>query len=395
MCDTLLDKRNNYYYLKNLTQKGLKMKVNYFQIFLINLFKNYLKLFWTYKNQFFVIVILYFILLNSIIFILDENIIPKLMIFLSDKLIIYQYEWLFGILDTLFFCCIKKSLEYYRRAAFAERYCLEKLLEYSDDFIGEFDRIHGNRNNNKILISGKNLSEIFLDKERESDHDCNDRYWLDFDRGDKFQNFMNNLIEYESGKEGLSISLSEKIEQTQNLENKFINLGKFCHKNSSTKYFEIYYRKYLFNNNNEIIDDILFYDVTNSVVAERKIEEFDLIKQKVYDKISHEFKTPINSILGLIENIKESVINKDESSTLKYLDLINNLSKYMIYLTNDVISLTNNLKIKKKIVNFKEILEFGLDILECLLRCNSNKFNFIKPVMNYDQEIDELKIFFR
>jgi len=186
---------------------------------------------------------------------------------------------------------------------------------------------------------------------------------------------------------------------TQNNENsnKFKGIGIFFNSRANLiKYYEVSYRKILMNETN--ILDVFFYDVSDYIIAEKKIYEESLIKQKVYAKISHEFKTPINSIIGLIENIKDSLFNNDPQTTLQNLETIKNLSSYVIYLTSDIIQFTSivnfgSLNVHTELVNFKEIVKFSYEILYCLLRCTANKYETIRPILNYDEEIDSILIF--
>ena len=151
---------------------------------------------------------------------------------------------------------------------------------------------------------------------------------------------------------------------------------------------------------NQAIDDIYFYDVTKIINAKEQIKQENVLKQRLYAKISHEFKTPLNSIIGLVTNIEEAVINNDKFNTSKYLRYIQSLSRYVIYLTNDIIrysscsdKIENCIKIVKNIVNIKDIIKFAYEILESLIKCDSNKFESIKLMMNYDIDINNLIIY--
>ena len=65
-------------------------------------------------------------------------------------------------------------------------------------------------------------------------------------------------------------------------------------------------------------------------------------KLKFFAKITHEFKTPINSIIGLLSQMKD--IDEDSNKQIKLLNTLNqteNLSKYLLYLINDMIEYSN------------------------------------------------------
>jgi len=130
-------------------------------------------------------------------------------------------------------------------------------------------------------------------------------------------------------------------------------------------------------------------------------------------KIAHEFKTPLNSIIGLITQIKQKKATKQESmqqlSDLNIsnldcdilnadLNLIQYLSNYTIYLINDVIQFVSNekisdIKILKTKINLKKILSFCYEILKTLISLNESKQLYIKPIFVYDNILDNYDIF--
>jgi len=81
--------------------------------------------------------------------------------------------------------------------------------------------------------------------------------------------------------------------------NHFKFLGEFESKLNKNIY-EVYFRKLKEHDN---IIDFSIYNITKIKEAERVKAENEL-KNKFFAKIAHEFKTPINSILGLIHKIK-------------------------------------------------------------------------------------------
>lgn len=176
------------------------------------------------------------------------------------------------------------------------------------------------------------------------------------------------------------------------------------------KFYSVYYRK--INN----VLDIFFNDCTNSKKAEN-IESENKLKQKILSKIAHEFKTPLNSILGLINNLKLSF---KKCSAMRELDLIQSLSNYTIYLISDVIQyasndssnlstdkndLIENKKIEKsksllrkklnitfRNVEIKKNLYFCFDILNALLSCHETKKELISTELFIENQYNNFKI---
>ena len=122
------------------------------------------------------------------------------------------------------------------------------------------------------------------------------------------------------------------------------------------------------------------YDMTTIKEAERVKAENNL-KNKFFAKITHEFKTPINSILGLINRIKNNLENNFDKKLIikKEINQIEILSNYTIYLINDIIDYSNNkekiigLNVKYERLNITDILTFCRDILETLLICKGRE----------------------
>ena len=171
-----------------------------------------------------------------------------------------------------------------------------------------------------------------------------------------------------------------------------------------TKYFDVYYRKIFFSKDN-IIFNIIFYDVTDLISARIKISEENIKKQKVLAKIAHEFKTPLTSIISLIGILRDSfddfhkkIGQTNNNDTIETLDLIQNLSRYVIFLTSDIINYSNpdninDVKLNNQRINFREISVFCFDILKSLLYCNISKLKKIKPEIIFDGSLEFMNFF--
>lgn len=229
----------------------------------------------------------------------------------------------------------------------------------------------------------------------------------------------------------------------------FEYLGEFFIENDA-KYFQVYFRKHF---EYQDLIDFLIYDITE--IKEAKEIEFNL-KSKYFAKIAHEFKTPLNSIIGLIKNLKsipnscdnrENIAKNSSSnnrisysssninSANKYLftlQQIENLSNYVIFLINDVIDYSNlftnkpylsinnledytpksshdendnnsnllsdsankkqRINLKIEKVNLNDITQFCSDVLSTLI-CNKGKESFIQIKNTFDEKISDYEIF--
>jgi len=186
------------------------------------------------------------------------------------------------------------------------------------------------------------------------------------------------------------------------------------------KYFQVYFRK---DSEYKELTDFLIYDI--SKIKEAEENEYNL-KSKFFAKVADHFKTPINSILVLIQKMKEKMINEktfkkhDYYREIKFtLKQIENLSNYVILMINDIIQYSNFYSIsqrgifksnndfaKVKInsdmnteeINLMEITKFCKEVLQTLLRTKekeryiSIKYDFDEEINNYNLISDEFHL---
>ena len=199
---------------------------------------------------------------------------------------------------------------------------------------------------------------------------------------------FNDIIEGKSLDEIILQILSESNYTSKNIN----KLGYFsCIYNDDS--FDIYFRK-LKLKETEVME-IIIHDITQIKQAE-KINTETKFKQKILAKIAHEFKTPLITIISLINKINDIKydINLDNISK-NYLNHISNLSNYTIVLINDIIQYVSNsihFKVTKIELNLRDVLDFSYNVLKTLVECNESKVNRIKTFLIVDDEIDKLVI---
>jgi len=100
-----------------------------------------------------------------------------------------------------------------------------------------------------------------------------------------------------------------------------------------------------------------------------------LINLKEFGKLAHEIKTPLNAIIGLINDI----IKKNNNSEIQpKLGSVNGLANYLIFLVSELTQYCNNISyhdvqiLANKII-LKDILKFCFDILNALLLCRNSE----------------------
>jgi signal transduction histidine kinase len=183
-----------------------------------------------------------------------------------------------------------------------------------------------------------------------------------------------------------------------------------------------YYMVYLNTINN--FENISMIDCTESTIRENNLIE-NKIKNKLLSKIAHEFKTPLNNIIGILTTI---FINCKDKDLLKELMIVHSLTNYTIFLVNDIIlyaedryieksenediniiaspsdeisiiSLSNLSKINSNYKSFtrkvdiSNCLFFCFDILNALLSCNEYKKDMVKIELRIDKRLKNLIIY--
>jgi len=149
--------------------------------------------------------------------------------------------------------------------------------------------------------------------------------------------------------------------------------------------------------NEHKLNSEIFNGSLNSEINENKYnrnESFYFYKMNYFSKIAHEFKTSLNAIIGLIIEIKNnpSIISK----VLSNIDIINNLSNYLIFLISDITQFinqntNNNLVIITETVSLKSIIEFCYEILNTLLICKNSNSN-VKTNINFDNRLETIGV---
>ena len=101
-----------------------------------------------------------------------------------------------------------------------------------------------------------------------------------------------------------------------------------------------------------------FEDVTKVHESELKINEVEQLKQKFLANIGHEFRTPMNSILGFIELLDETQLTQSQQD---YLSLINRSSKNLMTNIETLLDLSQlqagRLKLQTSEFNFINVVE--------------------------------------
>ncbi len=108
------------------------------------------------------------------------------------------------------------------------------------------------------------------------------------------------------------------------------------------------------------------------------LKEFDRMRTEFVANVSHELKTPLTSILGFVETLKEGAIDDKENSH-KFLSIIETQSKKLNALIEDLLLLSriesSNEPVKKEVVRVKDLMDKLAETFGPLLTEKKNSLN--------------------
>ena len=136
---------------------------------------------------------------------------------------------------------------------------------------------------------------------------------------------------------------------------------------------------------------ILLSDITNM----KKLEN---LRTEFVSNVTHELKTPLTSIIGFVDTLKNGAIN-DKKVAMKFLDIIDIESKRLNSLISDILVLSEIESKKKeaeeKEVNLREVAEEVLSLLGGKIEEKQLKVRFeAAKEVNYCCNADRLKQLF-
>ena len=178
--------------------------------------------------------------------------------------------------------------------------------------------------------------------------------------------------------------------------NLFQKIGTFIRnvndgQNDMKQYLQIYLRESKNPINNLKLYDMMIIDISNIKTNERLQVEMEM-RQTLFNKIAHEFKSPLMCLNIMLENMKRELEEGLIHNTIKTADEVDKLAHYIYYLIDDIIhyssnSISNEIPIKFEIVNIIDDLEFSFGLLEVLLKVKSKNKGSIKTELSIDPEI--------
>ncbi len=125
------------------------------------------------------------------------------------------------------------------------------------------------------------------------------------------------------------------------------------------------------------------------VKAKEKAEESDQLKTAFLNNISHEFRTPMNGIIGFSSFLTEPNLSPDIQE--EYAGLINQSCKQLLNVVNDTVEISkvhsNQTEIVKTIVNVVDVVNNVIDSFADFVEQKSLKIRFNNTLNRADAEI--------
>ncbi len=186
-------------------------------------------------------------------------------------------------------------------AQFFEEGVTKEIINSSDTMMLFFTTDHGWIGGNELFFTTfgfvdiydfrnryESIREIFL-RESEEIFTQDDKSWLDYIKKHK--------------KEGYRVVISS--------QEQIAHLKVTCHTLHTNKDFYV----------------VALQDITALHVSEEKAQEVENLKTKFLSNIGHEFRTPMNAILGFSELLEQTVLDKQQT---EYLNMIKYSSKNLM-----------------------------------------------------------------
>ncbi len=202
----------------------------------------------------------------------------------------------------------------------------------------------------------ESVRELFL-HESEEIFTEDDRSWLDY------------IKKYKS--DGYHITVSTP-------QGKMTTINAKCHSVTSMKGFYI----------------LELEDISKLHLAELKIKEVEKLKSKFLSNIGHEFRTPMNGILGFVELLKQTNLNKHQT---EYLQMINRSSKNLMSNIETLLDLSQmqggRLKLEPSVFSLSHEMEKIAYNYSVIAKDKGvNIFSFIDPKLPDELNADFRKI---
>jgi len=294
----------------------------------------------------------------------------------KEKISHYEFEAIISFGFTYIIFGLSKIYENLSRKIFSQKYKYETFYEYTFKFINGLNNNHMVIKDEKIIFINQKFSNNF-----QNFNNNNNNNFENYNNSDAnlSSNNLKPKIDYISILKDFEIIENDNYYNVNDMENsngfrrmnsktkknlwdilleiknkkiiaknEFYRIGVFQY-NDNDKNSNKFYTVIVRSNDilqNGLFHDVIFIDVSDFLSMRKKIYEENLIKEKVMAKLAHELKTPINSIIGLINKLNENE-NIENNNIIENTDISNNIKSTAFSSRIKSTNITNNIKNKK------------------------------------------------
>lgn len=186
---------------------------------------------------------------------------------------------------------------------------------------------------------------------------------------DKFASFYGMRTNEIIGKYDKDISTPEQAKECyktdniackHNIQSPYVSVETIPITRRSVKYMQTIKFAYVINGTNYLICSAM--DITDLVMAKQKAVESDKLKSAFLHTISHEIRTPINSIVGYSQLVSYS---KDKDDIDAFCEQIIYGSEQLLHLVTDIVYLANFETVSKNLVHEDLNIESLFTTIKC------------------------------
>ena len=125
---------------------------------------------------------------------------------------------------------------------------------------------------------------------------------------------------------------------------------------------------------------ILLSDIS-AIKLVKKLQELDAYKDNLLATVSHDLRTPLNGMVGILELLLEKIVDKE---LRKYIKIANRCSSLLLFMINDILDFSqiNNGKLRLLFSKFR-ITEMTKEVIDLIkFQCNRKNIDFILDIPN-------------
>ena len=245
-----------------------------------------------------------------------------------------------------------------------------KLLFYEhisfDQSLKSFEELIKNILPEQIIIIDETKSRILF---------CNDQTQTFYKTNDYYEIFKRLRTIDLSGSNIMHI-LDEMGQQYEN--SVFLNYQSSlqCPETKEVHFFNIKIGRIPWKNQKSFL--ILMSDIS-AVKLVKKLQELDAYKDQLLATVSHDLRTPLNGMVGILELLKDKISDK---SSMKYLKIATRCSNLLLFMINDILDFSQITNGKLRLIfskyRIRDLIKEVTDLIK--FQCHRKNVEFILDV---------------